>query len=708
MAEEFALDSRIQIHNLRRSNLRSLGWQRPPTISFTGAMQMAISNGDAVLPIYPDPILLNGIQINIPPLPSSGSLVRQEDRLFLVGFAAEVGAAQDSNLGLVNFQYRDASQQITTIQKENARRIRAFWILVMGADDLTESLLRAQLPTIGTSGRKLVISSIDANGFVSGNLRFFSFDPSLLASKEYILEEGSVDILPLCRIRRLQNFQDRGYTWGLSGESPLDVKFNVLPSGAIVQPDSLDSMIRERTNQIFAGKPGQRSAYARTVQNLSAGAVATNPGRAGESAGSPNGSVCLANDQRVSFSNQALLGTRAVQRVVASSDSAGNAIVVASLNTNVPIGTFFSPRKEDHKIYTLNGTEESELGNFSNLGGSGGLTWIADANSSIRPGHEILFVPAVQFPSGSGFNIPFEACEAIWVDGVPLPIENIRNGETSDLDAYEAPTGGSNFIAVMGRERCALHYIYKKVSITTTATGVAIIPSSERGSFAFIEGVTGRIDSPIYTGLSPNATYNALVYYPPRSLESWQFQLRYAEYQGTGALEPGFLNGARVISRPFFYLHTQGGGGSVFQGDAATRYSPIAFHLPAIATGIPSYRLNAPIQFVGESYPGPVTLRETLPISGAGLTLPNPGQVLSLQSNAGVPPRSIAAQLLADGQPLGFRVPALSNGFEYQAVLVFAVEKAGERRLVVVSRTTAGNEDIPASSTIAAIDTYRI
>lgn len=707
-AEESSLGSDILIEALRRSRLDT-GWVTLPKLAVSAPRKLLISQGQALLPIYPG-VLSIETQIDLPALPGLTNVVKQEDLVYLVAFSAEVGAAQDMVLGQYTFQYRDQStQQITTIQKENARRVRAFWLLVQTSSLITAAAVLNALTLESNGDRRLTISDTSDAGFSLSGMRFYAKDASLTQGATYTVVTGSIELIELCRVRRLQNYTERGYTWGFGGEAPLAQGFNVVNSATAINGGDINTNIRRRLLQIFEGNPGPSSGLLRTIQNLTSGAVSGNPGNPGESAGSPNNSVCLANDQRTTFTNQAITQRTSVQIITAGNDGNGNALVPATLNTNVPAGTFFSARREDHKIYAANGTEQSALGTFTNLGGTGTLIWIAEANSSIRPGTQVYFVPAINFSAGSGFSIPFRGIDKVWLGGAALSAANLLRGETQDLTAYTDPANNENFFVVVGRERAAIHYIYHRTLITTDSSGTATIPNTARGCFAFINGVAGRLDSPVKTGLTPGTEYKALVYYPPRSLESWQFLCSYPEYQGTGLTEPTFLDGATILSTPVFFCHTQGGGLSVFQGDASLRFSPISMLLPDVSSDIPSYVYNAPIQLIGEPYPGPITFRELPPTSGAGLALPAPGQVITLTPQAGIQPRSINGALAVNGQPLGFRTPLLSSKTPFQAVMAFAVKKGAEVRLVVVTRSGFGGENVLLDSTQqTAIDTFKL
>ncbi len=714
MAEEFALSSEIFIELWRSS--RRQGWNTLPKFE-TNIRKLKIL-GRAQLKIYRDTLSLD-TSITVPALENTGSTIKRDDYLSLVSFCAEVGAIQDATLGQITFRYRHPlNQTIETIQKENSRRYRSFWMLVLTSNIPTVDTLLSGMTTEANGDRRLAIANTLETGFpLTPGVQVYARDARLTSGVAYTVVPESIEFLPLCLIRRLQNYQEDGFTYGYGGEEPLEVGVSVISLAKPLESGEIMNRVRGRIQDICAGVPGQGSSYKRTILNLVAGQVAGNPGKAGQSASSPNGSVCLANDQRVTFTNQAVSQRWSVVRVTAGNGGAGSGgklrgLLAVGLNTNAPSGSVFSEVREDHKIYTADGVEQSSLGTFSNLGGSGSLQWLAGENSSILPGMVAYFVPSVRYPAGSGFNLPFAKCEKVWKDGAAIAPENIRQGYEGDIDGYQDPAGNEAFLVIVGSERAALHYIYKKVIITTDGSGAAVIPPNESGCFAFIQGRTGRINSPVCTGLKQNTAYQALIYYPPRSTESWQFQFVYCEYQGMGLNNPDWVEGAIVVSPALFFIHTQGGGLSVHQGQAATRYSPISFHLPSVTNPpSPSYNFDAPTQLAGEPYLGPDTNRELPLMSGFGLAIPTPGQNLSLQKNSGVQARSLNATLLTNNQPVGFRTPTLQSKAPFQAVMYFAAQKGEDVRLVVVTYNSPGTDGVNVvanSQAGAAIDLFRL
>lgn len=694
MAEEFSMDREIAIARWRSS--RVSGWRETPQYQPDG-MKIKLLGGKALLKTYPIELALD-TTIVIPALETSTLFIKRDDVLSLVAFAAEVGELQDPNLGKVSFKYREpGTNNVVAIAKENSRRYRAFWILALTQKLPTLADILAGLSSEANGDRRIAIANTLDTGFViNPGLRFYAKDPNLVASSPYTVLPETLEILPILSIRRIQNFEEGGYTYGVGGEEPLSTTTISLLAEPL-QKDELTTRVRKRFLDICAGVPGRSSTYKRTVLNLTAGQVAGNPGRAGVPASSPNGSVCLANDQRVSFTNQAVTQKTGVTVIPsAGNNGSGKALIATGLNTNAPSGSTFSDNRTDHKIFAADGSEQSALGAFSNLGGSGSLQWVAGDNATIKPGSPVFFVPAIRYPSGSGFSVPYSKIERVWLNGAAVSAENIRYGGTSDLDAYEDPFNNESFIVISGPERAAVHYIYKAISVRTDVAGTLTIPVSgnvERGCFAFIQGVQGRIDKPVHTGLLPETVYKTLVYYPPRSLESWQFQILYPDYQGRAQLEPDWLQGAVITTPTLLYAHTQGGGLSVHRGDAILQRSPVAMHLPKVAEPeVQAYQFDAPVQLPGETYMGPVVFRELPLISAPGMALPMPGQVLSLQKFSGIESRSLNAALTIGGQMMGWRSPLLNSKSPFQTAVIFGVQKGDEVRLVVVTKNCTGDD----------------
>lgn len=708
-AEEQSLGGRILASLSRQSRLR--GWRTLPSFSFSGA-QLTLTDGLAELAVYPGQIAVT-TSITLPAISGSGS-ISEVHYVYLVGITAEVGELQDPVLGQVSFRYSDqALNQVSPLVKENARRERAFWLLLYSRVPLNAEGVKSLLGTARTDGRyNLEISDRSAVGFAAGEGRFYARDVNL-AQSSYILFPDTVEVMELTRVRRMREFNERGYIWGFGGIETLSAAFHIVGAPPKIPTLQDEALICDRLLRgIFAGVPGPGRSYERTVQNFSSSSIGSNPGFPGEAAGSPNGSVCLPNNQRTTYTNQPILDGRSCSIVTASNDGSGLPVVSCTLSAGLS-GSSFSGSRSDHLIYAADGSEQSSRGKFLQIGGSN-LVWLGDVNSTITPGSTVYVVPGINYPAGSGFSIPFAQIERAWVlspSVATISDLNIRPAATANLSGYELPAGGGDYIVVVGSERAAIHHIFKKATIRSSATGLVAIPAGSLGCIAFVEGVSGRIDSPVYLGTRPNADYNVLLHYPPKITEVWQWQLKYCTYQGTGLSEPTFLQGATVVSNPVLYISTQGGGNSVHRGPASSRLSPISLHLPSVtnANVPPAYRFDTPLHLLDDAYMGPETPRRLQLTSAPALSTPTPGSRVDLQTALSGQSRSLQAKLLLDGVPMGFRSPVLASRLPYQAIVAFIVEKNQMRRLVVVARNTVGGEDCRVDSDQGtAFDTFMI
>ena len=707
LAEEDALQALIA--GFANTKGRSASWVQTPTLSIDSNRRLGIA-GTFRSSIYPDLLPINSGVI-IPSLSSPDEVLNRLDRLYLLVFGAIVGEEHDPDIGNISFDYYDDDQiTLRAETKENALRARSYYAFVLAPAAIDGTALLAVLPDAivppggqaRLTGTKLMKFTGNAEtGFSSGSLRIFPSDPLLALNVDYPIINDFVELTEICKIKRVQNYTKDGYTWGRNGEEPLTNAFSLVNSAAAKEADR-DARIRSKFNDIISGV-GLKS---RAILNLAAGAIVGNQGREGRSASSPNGSFAVANGQRISFLNSAVLQNECCKVSEAGNDGSGNALITFELDTNVPSGTLFSDKALDHRVFDANGNDQTSFGSFVNLGRSGSLIWVASANSTVKPGQITYFSPAIKYPSGSGFDLPFIQAEQVWVAGTPLNPLNIRIGYLNDPSGYEQPIG-SDFIPVFSPERAGLLYILKKVSVPTDANGTAYIGSGSKGNFAWIEGISTRVDAPIKKGLQPNATYNALVYYAPAAAETWQVQISYCSYRGLS--DGTFLNGATVASRPFALYTTQGGGSTVFQSDAAIRYRPIGMELPSNNGVINSYQLDTPIRFVGESNLGAFTTREGDILPGGGV-LPAPGMVMSFTASVGIGSgREVNGVLSVGGNTIGFKTAPLVRGKPYLAVVCFMAKKGDVERLVIATRVTIGGESIVFdSSTDTAFDIFEV
>lgn len=697
MAEEFALSEIIGVNLYRQTREGSQGWLTVPSISITNPRTVVIGGGVASSAIYPTSIPV-ATSVAIPALSSTSATIKQTQHLQLVVFAAQIGVPHDPSLS-ITFNYQESpSSPVQSVTKENSRRSRSYWLLVLSPDRLTPASFNTAL-----TSSSLTITNTANEGFALGSLQIYAKDSNLVTGVPYPIYTDVTDVIPLVQIERLQNTTEQGYTWGANGEENLDPAYHVALVGNRVGRTPSE-IVRNRLIDVMVGRPGAGSTYARTVRNLTA-SISIRPDRPGVASDAPNGSINLSNSQRVTFTNQAFLERYGVQQIAAGNDGSGNALLAAVANT---AGATFSENAADHKVFSSAGVDETANGRFLNLGGVGSLTWVAGANSTIVPGLTAYFVPAIRYPAGSGFSVPFEVIERAWNGVTEISPANILLPE-NDLSDYATPANSEDFFLVTGSERAAIHYVLRKVSVTSNGSGVAVVAPGTFGNFAFIEGVSGRINTPVRTGLTPNTTFNALQYYAPRTIEQWQFQMRVCEYQGLGNSQASWLNGAEIASVPIVYFHTKGGGESCFRGDGTFRFIPVAMQLPQGNAPSYSYNYNYAVQFVGSTYSAADAIREVSPLPASGLSLPTPGQVLTFTSNNSVSPRSIAGRVATAGRTLGFKVPALEGGKEAQSVIGFLVRKDGESRLLVATFNGVGGTDIQIDSASGTgFDLFRV
>ncbi len=703
LVDSFRSWAKNEAQKHQSASMWKMGWKQSPSLIVTGALQLTVS-GVAEVPLAKSPITIDSLEIALNPLANTSSTILNEEHLSLVVFASEVGAAQDEVLGQVSFQYQDpATEQLVAIQKENDRRLRVFWCIVRSPEALTSGSFMEVIPVVdGTPTITKTAIKVDYS-----NLSLYLADQNLLINKAYPLinEPLLIDILPMGLIYRRQNYTASGYTWGLNGESALETDYALSRiKRKYFQAESLNERIERRMYEIFSGIPGNGKTFTRAVKNLSAGSSSAILGLPGEPASSPNGSVALANGQRVSFTNQAISANLAVEVVTAGNDGQGNATCVFSLNS-VPSGTRFSDRRSDHKIYNALGKEVSAKGRFQNLGLSGSLIWSAEGNPDISPGQIAYFQPTVLYPAGSGFNVAFDKVESVFVDGQPIPTADIREAYAEDLSAYETPTGTQNKIVVVGQERAALHYIYHNIAVSTTAGGVLAIPSAQKGCFAFVDGVSGRIDTPVVTGLSPNTSYNCLIYYPPRQTEVWQFQVKHCQYGGV--TDTALIDGSRIIAPPRLFIHTQGGGASAFFG-GSLKYIPISMHLP-ISSGSPAhYELNTPVGGSEDEFEVDLTLKEASLYAARSGGYGAVGDEITSVAVATSNPRSVSARLDSNGQTLSVQIQPVKRSSPIQAVLVIPVAKNDKEYLIVATKNLISGEMTLDASKGTAIDIFKV
>ena len=710
-AEEMTLREMIRLVN--EGKKAKPIWKTEPIFSISASPRTASLSGDCDFASSPGILKLTGANFVVPALFNTVASISRIDRLYVVNTIAEVGADQDPVLGQFTFRYRrkDPVTEVVTIETitaENTRRFRSFWCLMLvEGGTLTPSQVTNTLTLDATTGERfLTINNVTSDGWeIAEGIWIYALDPNWVGGATYHIYPEMIDVLEAGHVRRQQNYTNQGYVWGYNGEFPLTKEDFSFDRQYLDVP--LSSRFNQRLFEILSGTPTCGKYWNKAVLNLTGGSIGGNPGQPGMAASSPNGSVCLANDQRVSFTNEERVHKLACLRVTTSNNGSGVAIAAFTINTNAPLNTRFSPSSSDHKVYRLNGTEVSSLGTFSGMGSGGTLIWMAGGTSGVTPGEVVIMQPGIIYPAGSGFSIPFEECENVWMNGNNLSSANVRKAHTDDLGSYEVPAGTDNLIVVMGKERAAMHYAYKKVVIQSDGNGVLLTPSTERGCIAFINGVTGRIDSPVKTGLNSNTSYDALVYYPPRSSESWQFRFKYCEYQG---LKNGTIIDDGIVSiESRCFIHTLGGGSSAFFGDERIRFAAIGMHLPYSdsPSAIVGAALNTPVRLPGEFFASDPCFREIFPIAGDDAVLPEINEKVEFVVAAQGSSQGITGQLKNPAEKIyGFNLPGLFNAAPYQGIAAFGVRKNNSDYMVLATMNTTSGVFRISSDHVASFDVF--
>ncbi len=713
-AEELRASSNLHQSNLAASHRleRPAGLRNRP--NFTGTAKTVTIPANTLVHAPGHPAvreLTSANTITLPNLADTVSTVSRYDRIYLAVMGVEFNATHDSNINQT-FQWTQG-QSTQTFTKENTRRVRSVWMFVHATTTITATDLANALPT----NKQFTVSKA-VTGSALGSYRIYPLDSALASGAVHTVMTDSIELVDLCRVWRSQNFNQTGYVWGRNGETNITTEFHVQPSYRYVGPgwENLTERCQETLQRILSGaslpeSPGRDYA----VYNLINGQYGANLDNPGIATASPNGSTAIANDQRVSITNQAITQKTYCAAVV-TVNSGGFAQGSVPFQVNSPTGSIFSQDESDHKVYTANGTDVTASGRLTGLGGNGALIWTANNAQVVAPGDTIYIVPGIFYPAGSGFPNS-GTIDAVYVNGATINAANVRDG-ADDLAAYAAPAAGDSYFVIVGRDRGAVHYVYERFSVTSDGSGVVRIPANTNGVIAFISGTnapTGRIDRPVITGLNASTAYQILCYRPFKASETWQFRWNVPRYAGSG--ERTFIDGSTIASEPIFLGHTQGGGNSEFLAEGGLQYEPIAFRLPANTNGsaVPAYRANYKMQFQGEPDLGYTSIR-MLDLHGAtGLTAPLPGIRITAPAAILSQSKGIAARLLdSGGRTLGIRkLPIVCNQI-YQLVSAFLVEKAGEYRLVVCANN-GGDTTKPVpqgydtdATYYGAIDTFRL
>lgn len=716
-AQELAASSHLHIQNLSRAQAieRPAGLRNRP--DFVSGANKAIVLPVGLYPYAPGhPVLApfaQSVSLQLPALSSTASAISRYDHVYLCVASVVITENIDPDIRLT-FSWQSQSGLIQELTKENTRRLRSVWFVVVKDGGTTKNAVINALP-VSDSFRQITVSKSAAGSSIGGH-QFYWLDPNLADTKQYVLYPDSLQLIDLLRVWRSQNYTQGGYVWGRNGETDFEVDYHLQPTYNYVGEgwDDWTSRARNTLRRVCLGLPIANSpTYDRLVCNLINGQVATNLQSPGIATASPNGSTALSNGQRIVFSNQSVVQTSYCS-IVATIAVDGVAQATVPFQVNSPLESRFSEKLSDHKVYRSDGLDVTGDGVLTGLGGTGALTWKARNTSVVTPGDTVYVVPGIYYPSGSGFPLS-GVIEKVFFNNAQINAGNVREASVNDLVAYAAPVNAENYFVVCGKERAAIHYVYRKYTIATDAQGVLRIPANTNGIFAFISGPsapTGRIDKPVVTGLSASTNYSALCYYPPKATEQWQFQIKTNRYAGSGELAK--LTGS-IATRPITIAHSHGGGNGVFQADGDVQYEAIALRLPSntLANAPKPHQLYYKMQFLGEPNQGDLSYRDDVPIYAAnGLIAPRTGLEVTAIAATNPQGKGLAARLQTlDGKAIGVLKQPILCAQIYQLVIAFIVLADDGSRCLAIATINNGNPTAPSSCAIdsdllTAIDTF--
>jgi hypothetical protein len=633
--------------------------------------------------------------LTLPPL-TAGTAINRYDYLYLVLLTVQVGVSQDPDVAL-SFQWR-SNDILQTVSRENTVRLRSAYGIWVSQGEMTTAQIKAAI-----TGQLTVSKSAP---LVYGNSRLFlTGDETLTNSITYQVKE--VEALSLLRVWRLQGVAIDGYQWP-SFES-LEASIHLQPTYTYAGEgwNDWNARLEESVIRLMRGDPLRQSeAQRRYVFNLVNGQVGGNTTAPGVATLSPNGALMLANEQRITFTNQAITQTVYAVPVVTTDDGTGKAVATVSFASNAPAGSSFA--NSGHAIVASDGT--TPTGTFTGGGGTGALTWTATNAGAPAVGNMLYVIPAIAYPAGSGLPVCGDI-EQVYLNSTALG--DVRE---ADIAAYTEPSSG-NFIVVMAKRNAAIQWIYRKFTVTASSNGVVTMPNTARGLIAWISGPgapTGRQDKAVVTGLTSNGSYSVLCYHAPPAAEQWQFQLRSPGYAGTKDFS--YLNGARIDGEVRYWAHSLGGA-TTFNPpsrplpDGNVANQAITYRLPrnTDAIAVQDHVLDAEIN-LGGLYARATPFQAIPTISGEGGSASlRPG--LTIAAIAGVTnyPQVLPATLTG----LSIYKPALANNKAYQLVVACGLEKDGDRRFLVLTfnqgTPTVGNL-LPVttdSPSYAGIDVFR-
>jgi hypothetical protein len=720
-AEELGASAHLQTRNLAKTaqQVKPAGVLNRPVFGATPTRSITIpADLKYYAPGHPSlEVLPSSATVQLPALGDNSSSISRYDQVYLVCFAAEVTEDIDPDIRF-QFRWRAQNNSLQTLLKENTRRHRSFWAIAISQTTITPGSFVANLPALADGSPSITVNSANA-GVSIGAYQLYAKDPNLVNTKTYRVVLDSVVLIPLLRVWRVQNFLQSGFRWGLSGEAEFSADYHLQPNYQYVGPGFADIGARALDTlwRVFQGKPLPNSPTAdRAVWNFVNGQVGGNPSAPGVATPSPNGSTALANTQRITFTNQAIVQKIYCKPVIATAIGPNSRLVVDFIE-NSPEGAQFSNLASDHKVFNASGQDVTSQGTFTGLGDTGALIW-EGATAAVAVGATAYVVPGIFYPSGSGFP-QHGTLEQVYLNGLALNpaniYQNIYQGGP-DIQSFVIPAGGEEHLIIYNPQRAAIEKIYKKLSIISDGAGVVRLPSTARGLIAFISGANAPIlrqDKAVITSLTPNQPYTVLVYHAPPPTEQWQFQFLLTRYKGTQ--NKSLLNGAKVASKPIAYAHNLGGGGTTPAADGSLRGAPIALLLPQNLnqTSYQPYQLTSPIQFVGE----PETIRSLREVElfETAYSALKVGQLLVAEDLQDIQLQSMPVRLRdGDGVPLGVSKSPLASAKAYQLVAAAAIEKNGESALLVVTQNNGNPSELTSVSyqstgpDCAAIDVFNL
>lgn len=620
--------------------------------------------------------------------------------LQVFSFLSEVGEIQDSALGSTSLEYFIPNyenltpdfQEIETQTKENSRRLRSFWGIVLSEDIEFNSSLLDPLINDGDTLPSITIPSnqnyIDFTTNSGNRVRLYILDNNLKEGSQYFIFNDFFSTIPFLKLERKYGFVNKGYYWGGSSyENLLSTKYNC----NWIKTHSNEEVFCEEELSFLLSSDFNENEYPEISLNKEVHNLFEGTNNSGDHPGihipSPNGYSLLTTPDRAQFKNEESDQIYTFRKRQVIKDNNDNLYVNYPLNLgdissqNGENIAKFNSKLDSHIIYDNQGNIISDEGYFSIQPDN--LTWFPEIDVSLEEGDFVYIQPSIIFKSGSGFNSSNLTLDKCWNSfndpNEEISSSNIREANSEDIDVYQSPANNENFIVIFGKERNAIHYIYRKVNITSDDNGYirADEVSNNNGVIAFISGFQGRINKPVVAGQGGFTTYSCLVYHIPKSSEKWQFEFTTTDFNYVNINN---LEGARIMSDLCQIAHTQGGGASVYQSGGEMRFSNFDIRLKPLSNPeYPSYSLNTPIIFGEEKgYEGVGWRFVTFP-PGVGVSYPKKGRRIQVKEGA----------LWQGNNKLGYLMPSLYTEEPYQSLFSFICQTENNQKLLVIVKSNS-------------------